>query len=139
MALVSLNLKPNEKQLRDFGDIALCMCNIVGLLLMWAAGLPVRAFIVICLIGVAIYLLSRISVKLVRPIYCGLIVITFPIGWVISHTVMALFYYVIIGAVGLVFKLLKRDPLHRAYDPDAESYWLPYKHKRTAKDYFHQF
>ncbi len=139
MALVSLNLKPSDKQLRDFGDIALCMCNIVGLLLMWIAGLPLRAFIVFCIAGVAVYLLSRISVTLVRPVYLGLILLTYPIGWVISHTVMAIFYYVIIGGVGLVFKLLKRDPLHRALDRQAESYWIPYKHNRSLSHYFHQF
>ncbi|NLK41765.1 MAG: hypothetical protein GX298_06895 [Planctomycetes bacterium] len=139
MALVSLNLKPSEKQLRDFGDIALCMCNIVGMLLMGLAGLPVKAFVVICLIGVAVYLLSRISVQWVRPIYIGLMVVSFPIGWLISHILMGLFYYGIISAVGLFFRLLKRDPLHRTYDPEADTYWLPYRHKRTPKDYFHQF
>lgn len=139
MALVSLNLKPSEKQLRDFGDIALCMCNLVGLVLMWAAGLPMKAFIVFCIIGVVIYLLSRISLKLVRPVYIGLIALTFPIGWVVSHVVMAVFYFVVIGGAGLVFKLLKRDPLHRAFEPQTPSYWIPRRHKRTAKDYFHQF
>ena len=139
MALVSLNLKPTEKQLRDFGDVALCMCNIVGLLLMWIAGLPVKAFIGFCIAGTTVYLLSRISVRLVRPVYIGLITLTFPIGWIISHAVMAIFYYGIIGAVGLVFKLLKRDPLHRAYDRQADSYWIAYKHNRTARHYFHQF
>lgn len=139
MALVSLNLKPSEKQLREFGDIALCMSNIVGLLLMWIAGLSFKAFVIFCICGVTVYLLSRISLKLVRPVYLGLIVLTFPIGWVISHTVMAIFYYIIISGVGLVFKILKRDPLHRAYDPQAASYWIPYKHNRSPKHYFHQF
>ena len=139
MALVSLNLKPSEKQLREFGEIALCMCNIVGLLLMWIAALPVKAFILFCICGVAVFGLSRISVKLVRPIYLGLIVLTFPIGWVISHALMAIFYYVVIGGVGLIFKLLKRDPLNRRYEPQTPSYWIPHRHNRSAKDYFHQF
>jgi hypothetical protein len=58
---------------------------------------------------------------------------------VISHAVMAIFYYVIIGGMGLVFKLIGRDPLCRKIDRQAESYWVEYKHHRTAKDYFHQF
>lgn len=139
MALVSLNLKPSEKQLREFGEIALCMCNVIGLLLMWTAALPIRAFIIFCVCGVAVFVLSRISVTLVRPIYLGLIVVTFPIGWVISHALMAIFYYVIIGGVGLLFKLLKRDPLNRRYEPEASSYWIAHRHTRAAKDYFHQF
>jgi len=39
MALVSLNLRPSKKQLRDFGLIALCMCNLIGLLLLWAGNI----------------------------------------------------------------------------------------------------
>lgn len=139
MALVSLNLKPSEKQLREFGEIALCMCNVVGLLLMWLVRLPVIAFIIFCICGVVVFILSRISVKLIRPIYLGLIVLSFPIGWVVSHFVMAVFYYVVITGVGLVFKLLKRDPLHRTYDPKAATYWIPYKQNRSPKHYFNQF
>lgn len=139
MALVSLNLNPSDKHLRSFALIALIMCNIIGLLLMWVSDLPFNGFIVFCILGSAVYLLSRISLRLVRPIYAGLMVVTFPIGWVVSHAMMALFYYGVIGGIGLLFKLLKRNPLHPAYDPDAESYWVPYKCKRTTKDYFRQF
>jgi hypothetical protein len=139
MALISLNLKPSDKQLRSFALIAMLMCSIIGLLLVWTAGLPLTGFLVFCIVGVAIFVMSRISLKLVRPIYMGLIIITFPIGWIVSHIMMGLFYYVVIGGVGFVFKLLKRDPLHRAFDPQAESYWVAYKHKRTPKDYFRQF
>jgi len=139
MALVSLNLKPSEKQLREFGEIALCMCNIIGLLLFWLGGLPIAGLVTFCICGVAVFGLSRISVKLIRPIYLGLIVLTFPIGWGVSHIVMAFFYYAVIGFVGLIFKILKRDPLHRNYDPQAVSYWIPYRHNRKPEEYFRQF
>jgi len=139
MALVSLNLKPSDKQLREFGIAALVMCAVLGGLLFWkgtVAGLGLGVF---CAAGVVVFVLSRVAAGLVRPIYLALIVATFPIGWVISHAVMAIFYYVIIGGTGLVFKLIGRDPLCRKIDRQAESYWVEYKHHRTAKDYFHQF
>ena len=139
MALISLKLNPSKKELQSFGDITLFMCNIIGLLLMWMANMPLRGFLFFCFVGMTIYLLSRISTKLVRPIYVGLIVVTFPIGWIVSHTMMALFYYVIIGGIGLLFKLIKRNPLGIGYDRQVNSYWIPYEHNRAAKDYFRQF
>lgn len=139
MALVSLNLKPSDKQLREFGEVTLCMLNILGLFFMWIAGMSVSAFVGFCIAGVVVYLLSRISVKLIRPVYIALIVVAFPIGWVISHIVMGIFYYVVITGTGLVFKLLRRDPLHRKYDASAASYWVPYAQKRSLKQYFNQF
>ena len=139
MALVSLNVSPSDKQLRDFGFISLIMCFVIGLLLLGLDKIPAIGFMVFCLVGVLLYLLSRISVALIKPIYLGLIVLTFPIGWVISHLMMALFYYGIITPVALLFRLINRDPLCRKYEPDADTYWIPCQKKRPAKDYFRQF
>ena len=139
MALVSLNLSPSQKQLKDFGLIGLIMCTVIGILLFWLDKIPAIGFMIFCLAGIALYILSRISVILIKPIYLGMILLTFPIGWVVSHLVMALFYYGIITPVALLFRLLNRDPLCRRYEPNADTYWIQYKHRRSAKDYFRQF
>jgi hypothetical protein len=139
MALVSLNLKPSQKQLKDFGFISLVMCFVIGLALFGLDKIPAIGFMIFCLVGVALYVLSRISVALIKPIYLGMILLTYPIGWVVSHLMMALFYYGIITPVALLFRLLNRDPLCRRYEPDADTYWIPCKKKRPAKDYFRQF
>ena len=139
MALVSLNLKPSKKQLRDFGLIALCMCNVVGLLLLWAAKISPKELIVLFLIGVTVFGLSRLSTTFIKPVYLALTILTFPVGWAVSHLIMAVFYYAIITPIALLFKVLGRDLLCRKYDPQADSYWIAYKRKRSNKDYFHQF
>lgn len=139
MALVSLNLSPSQKQLRDFGFISLIMFFVIGLLLLGLGKVAAKGFMVFCLIGVVLYILSRISVALIKPVYLGMILLTFPIGWVVSHVMMALFYYGIITPVALFFKLLNRDPLCRKYEPNADTYWIQCKKKRPAKDYFRQF
>lgn len=139
MALVSLNLKPSRKQLRDFGLVALCMCNVIGLLLLCLSKISPKGFVVFSLIGLAMYVLSRLSTALLKPIYLGMMLLTFPIGWVVSHLVMALFYYGIVTPIAVFFRILGRDPLCKKYDSQANTYWIPYKRKRSAKDYFHQF
>jgi hypothetical protein len=139
MALVSLNLKPSQKQLKDFGLIGFIMCAVIGLLLLGLDKIPAIGFVTFCLVGVALYVLSRISVVLIKPVYLGMIVLTYPIGWFVSHVMMALFYYGIITPVALLFRLLNRDPLCRRYEPDADTYWIQCKQKRSAKDYFRQF
>lgn len=139
MALVSLNLKPSQKQLKDFGFISLIMCFVIGLALMLLGKIPSKGLMVLGLVGIVLYIASRISVALIKPVYVSMIVLTFPIGWVISHLMMALFYYGIITPVALLFRLSNRDPLCRQYDPKADTYWLRYKQKRSAKDYFRQF
>jgi hypothetical protein len=139
MALVSLNLKPSQKQLKDFGFISLIMFFVIGLLLLGLGKVPAKGFMIFGLVGIVLFILSRISVALIKPIYLGMIVLTYPIGWVVSHLMMALFYYGIITPVALLFRLINRDPLCRRYEPDADTYWIQFNKKRPAKDYFRQF
>jgi polyferredoxin len=139
MALVSLNLNPSKKQLRDFGLVALFMCNVIGLLLLWLGRIPPKGLVAFFLIGLAIYVLSRTSTTLIKPIYLAMLFLTFPIGWVVSYLAMGLFYYGIVTPLAVFFKILGRDPLCRKYDSQANTYWIPYKRKKSAKDYFHQF
>ena len=139
MSLFILNLKPSEKQLRDFGLIALIMLNLIALFLLWLDRISGNGYLIFAAAGILIYLSGKISTKLIKPVFLGMVVLTFPIGWIVSHLAMAFFYYSIITGIGLFFRLLNRDPLFRKYDPNASTYWLASKNKRPAKDYFRQF
>lgn len=139
MAMVSLNLQPTKKVLRDFGLAAVLMSGVLGLLLLWTGKISLIGLGVIILIGTILFVLSRISPTLIKPVYLCLVILTFPIGWVVSHLIMVVFYYGIITPVAIMFKITGRDPLNRKYDPQAQTYWIEYKHKRSDKDYFHQF
>lgn len=139
MALVSLNLNPSEKQLKNFGLVALIMFNLIGLVLLWLDKISGQVYLIFAIAGVLTYVLGRISTKLIKPIFLAMIMLTFPIGWFFSHLMMALFYYGIITTVGMIFRLINRDALCRKCDPNADTYWIPCKNKRTAKDYFRQF
>lgn len=139
MALVTLNLKPTDKQLRDFGDLSLAMCNVLGLALYAFSRLSPKGLAIFCLIGLGVYALSRLSTRWVKPIYQALMLAAFPIGWVVSHIVMALFFYGVITPVGLLFRLFGRDPLARRFEPQSDSYWLAVQRQRKPQDYFRQF
>jgi len=139
MALVSLNLKPSKKLLRSFGLIGLCMCSVIGLLLLGLGKIPPKGLVIFFLIGLAMFVLSRVSTALIKPLYLAMVILTFPVGWIISHLVMGLFFYAVVTPIALLFKIIGRDPLCRKFDQQADTYWIPYKHKRPARDYFHQF
>lgn len=139
MALVKLDLHPTPDKLREFGDVGLCMCVLLALLgnalLGWGFGV-VRA---LALAGLALYLLSRCSTRLVLPVYQALMLVSFPIGWVIGHLVLGLVYYVVVTGIALVFRLIGRDLLQRKYDPAAASYWGSCASRKKTSRYFQQF
>ncbi|MBN1341214.1 MAG: hypothetical protein JXQ73_00965 [Phycisphaerae bacterium] len=139
MAMIDINWTPTRRDLRVFGVIMLIGCGIVGAVLrsydLAAAGKIVWA------VGAGIGVLGLAAPPLVKPVYLLLTVVSWPIGYVVSHVVLAVFYYVIITGTGLIFRLVGRDPLQRKFEPGAPSYWQP----KTLPDagnrerYFRQF
>ncbi len=46
-------------------------------------------------------------------------------GIIMTHVILAVAYYVVIVPFGIVMKIVGRDPLHRKFDKNAASYWIP--------------
>jgi hypothetical protein len=139
MSLIEINRHPEPKELRNFGLIALIASIGLSLLLYILKGLLFRWILVIIGIGFIIFLCSRISVRITRVIFLGLMLATMPVGWLVSFILLAIFYYLILAPIGLIFRLTGRDMLQRKYDAKANSYWLKRSQPDTAERYFHQF
>ena len=61
-----------------------------------------------------------------------------PIGFVVSFVLLAVFYFLLLTPVALVFRLIGRDALRRRFDAAAPSYWVPHKTNQDLQRYFHQ-
>lgn len=139
MSLVSINWNPTQKDLNGFRLVALCLLPVIATVLYtvkhvtwpWCAG--IAGF------GILIWASGFVSLTVTRWIFVGLMVITCPIGFVISHVIMAVFFFGILTPVGLFFKLTGRDVLNRKYDPSASTYWRTHKQVRDQERYFQQF
>ena len=46
----------------------------------------------------------------------------FPIGWVVSHLLLGVVYFLVLTPIGLTLRALGRDPLERRFDQSASSY-----------------
>jgi uncharacterized membrane protein len=139
MAIVEVNWNPDRKQLRLFGVGALAILTIVAILLHWLRDLPTPWAVALSAAGLVIFLVSLASPLLARVIYVSLTAATLPIGIVISFILMAAFYYLLLTPVGLVFRLIGRDPLRRRFDRNATTYWIARRPPETSDRYFHQF
>lgn len=148
MALVDIDLKPDDKKLRQFGFIALVAFGLLGGLVLWHGGLLGIDFgasaqtvaYVLFAIGGASGLLSLVKPDLNRILYLALIVITTPIGLVLSFVIVGALFYGLFTPIGLFFRLIGRDPLYLKLDPAAQTYWT----RRPSgpvqpKKYFRQY
>lgn len=139
MSLININWNPADKDLRNFGRIAIIASLLVAILLYAIKGLALKWCAIIVVLGFFIFLCSILSTNLTRWIYLGLTLITFPIGMVVSFVLLAVFYYLLITPVGLFFRLTGRDILQRKFDASAGSYWHPRRPAGNIKRYFNQF
>lgn len=139
MSITEINWHPKHKELRNFGIIALIAPVTISILLYLLKDLGIQWIAIITCTGSAIFLISLISDKLTRIIFLALTLITLPIGWVMSFILLAIFYFLILTPLGLVFRLTGRDPLHRKFDSRTESYWLRRQPPDTIDRYYHQF
>ena len=89
--------------------------------------------------GAALMLLYYAVGPIQRLMFSMWMAITYPIGWTVTHLTMALMYYGVFTPIGLLMRLVGRDPMQRAFDRAAESYWEPHDPGSDPKRYFRQF
>ena len=58
---------------------------------------------------------------------------------VVSYTVLAMVFYLVLTPIGLLMRLVGYDPMSRRFDKDAASYWVPREGSRKVGRYFRQF
>jgi len=145
--LIEMNLRPDDATLRQFGFIALFGFGAIATLawfewLVFAGGLgAARVPVAAGFAGLAVLSLifSLVYPRANWPIYVGLTIAAYPIGFVLSYVIMGTLYFVLITPVAILFKLTGRDPMNRRFEPEAVSYWTDPRPRRGKDSYFRQF
>ena len=136
MSLIRINHHPSRRQLRVFAVAWLLFFGSLALALWtkdrvhpaaWLGGFSLCLFVV-----------GLVLPQSLRWVYLGMTYATFPIGWVLSHVVLAVVYYFALTPIGWILRLFRYDPLTRRFDRAASSYWKTRAEPSTAERYFRQ-
>ncbi|MBN1360058.1 MAG: hypothetical protein JW993_05680 [Sedimentisphaerales bacterium] len=139
MSLVEVNWNPDRKGLNGFRLASLAATLIIATLLYTLKGVDIKWCAAIVGVGVLIWLSGLVSLRLTRYIYVVMTALTLPIGFVVSLLLMSVFYFGLITPIGLVFRLIGRDVLHRRFDRDAPSHWVDHRQTADMERYFQRF
>lgn len=139
MSIININWNPSPKELKGFRLVALGVLPAVAVILYTLKHVAWPWCVGVAGTGVFIWASAMVSLTLTRWIYVALTVVTCPIGFVVSHVIMAVFFFGLLTPVGLVFRLMGRDVLNRKYDLSAPTYWRPHKQVHDQERYFQQF
>jgi hypothetical protein len=132
-----ISFTPSARTLRQFAGLCFFFFGLL-------AGLEIHRdrpslAAVFAVLGVVVGFSGLLKPALIRPVYVGAIVVTFPIGWTVSKLVLACLFYGVFTPVGLLFRLLGRDALGRGYRPALESYWALKSMPTDPHRYFRPF
>ena len=74
-----------------------------------------------------------------RHVYVGWMQAALPIGWTVSHLVLAIAYYLVLTPAGLIMRLCGHDPMQRNFESEVETYWSKHNPIDDTARYFRQF
>ena len=138
MAIIDINRNPSQRELMFFGAIVALFCGLVGLILRARFGLELASTIVWGVGAVVVAVFYAVPARR-RSLYVGWMLLFFPLGFVLSHLVLGIIYYLAITPIGLIMRLLGRDSLHRKLDRSVDSYWVKRAPEVDSDRYFRQF
>src|SRR5207247_855598 len=105
MALLKINWNPARRELRQFGSIWLTgFLAIAGAVVLYRTGSVATAIVLWAVAGL-MCLIALLYPAAMRPVYIGLTVAAFPIGWTISHLLLAVIFYLVITPIGWLLRL----------------------------------
>ena len=138
MALIEINKNPSPAQMRFMGILLGLFLGVFGLVIyLKSKSIYVAAGFWIFAVAVTIVYYAVPAWK--KPIYLGWMYAVYPIGWVMSHVILAIVYYLVLTPIGFIMRCTGRDPMTRRFEPEADTYWVAHSPDKDPARYFRQF
>ena len=130
-------LKTGTRELRNFGLLVGGVFSVLGLLFL-ARGKAVFPWLLTP--GLLLIILGAIAPRTLKYIYLGWMGLALVLGFVVSHVILTVFFFLVITPIGLIARLAGKDFLRLKLDRHAKSYWIPREHgRKVVEDYERQF
>jgi hypothetical protein len=135
--MIEIQWNPERKQLRQFAGIWFpAFCGLIGWMVgaksgHWGAAQA--GWVVGGLLSVA----GIVCPPAIRPVFVALILLTYPIGWVVSHVLVGGIFYLLVTPIGLVLRITGHDPL-QLKPPTGNSLWKSPVGKTDSASYLRQ-
>lgn len=129
--------RPDARELRRFATAMLIGFSLLGLFSVWRAGEITTTSIVLWGIGVFLAVAAFVP-RLGRLAYLGVYLPTSILGYVVSHVILTLMFFLVITPLGIILRLMRKDVLQQRRQRQ-KSHWTLVKSSRTDDSYYRQF
>lgn len=129
-------LKRGPGELRKFGLLVGGVFCLLGLVL-WARG---RTHLPFLIPGGLLVVLGAAWPRALKPVYLPWMMLAIVLGFLVSHALLTVFFFLVITPIGLVARAMGKDFLRLKIDRAAPSYWIARAPGEKSKaDYERQF
>jgi hypothetical protein len=109
-----------RRQLRDFGLLVGGIFGAIGLWpMVWRHQSP-RFWAVT--LAVVLVLPALVAPSVLKPAYRAWMALAEVLAWINTRIILGLVFFLVVTPIGLVMRLLGRDPMRRQFDRAGESY-----------------
>lgn len=129
--------RPDAKELRRFAVAMLIGFGLLGLFSAWRGNGIGTGSLVLWGIG-AFLAVAALVPGLGKIAYLGVYLPTSIIGYVVSHVILALMFFFVITPLGIILRMLGKDPLRQRRQSN-ETGWTPVKGVKSEDSYYRQF
>jgi hypothetical protein len=135
--LESTPLAVSNRTLRQFAGLWMCFFAALAWY-EWFSNANLALVSLLAVLSVLVGPLGLVTPQAIRPVFVGLLTVSYPVGWVVSHLLFALIFYGIFTPIGLVFKLIGRDALLQRDRQTQTTYWREDPTPSDVRSYFRQ-
>lgn len=135
---MEVNFSDKSEQ-RKFGIVMAVAITVLGAI-RWALH-GFHAFPKWFLIIAAVFLvLGVVAPRVLKPVLIVWMKFALAINWVMTRLILTIAFVFMMLPAGIIMKLMGKDPLNRAWTPDATTYWeAPEEQPTELERYYNQF
>jgi hypothetical protein len=132
-----IDFRPPERMLRQFAALWLVVLALAAWLVSRDAGWQTLSTVLL-LVGLVVFAIGLVLPRVIRPLFVGLTVVVFPMGWIVSRLVLAAVFYLVVTPIGLLLRLTGRDALERRRSAEG-TYWKSKEQPESSESYLRRF
>jgi hypothetical protein len=130
-------LPATPKTLRQFAGLWLVFFGLVACWQGLFLGNALRG-LMSAAVGAGVGLPGLLFPGAMRPVYRLALILAFPIGWLVSHLILAAVFLMVFAPLALIFRIMGRDVLTLKQPKEKPTYWVA-KPASEVNRYFYQY
>lgn len=134
-------IEVTPKKVRDFGWVIFAVIGvIVPVFISWRNEWIITDLMLILFgIGLLVLIPCLIAPNLMRPVYRGWMTLAVLLGLFMTKVIITLVFYGMMTPIGLLRRLLVKDPMGLRINKEKQSYWVEKEHSPTPESYEKQY